>query len=137
MKNFITFIVLIFVVIIYGCNSKKAEWKDRSKLKNLESMIVESIDLLESKNYDEYVRLVKKPSFLSTLSSSDLKKFTAPIIKNAPALIEAYNEVLKTEPRYMQYNPGMKPDNVDETVIFRLDNSFVAFDRIKDRWYHQ
>ena len=135
--SFFMFIVLLTTFITSCGPSQKAEWKERSKLKNLESMLIKSIKLLESKKYEEYVKLVKKPSFLAQLSSSEFEEFSRPIEENALAFIEGYKKMLKTEPRFLEYDSGKKPDDIDETVIFMIENNFVAFDKINNNWYHQ
>jgi len=138
MKNLNSLIILFLITIICGCvSSEKAEWTKREELKSLEKTLVKTIKLLESKEYEKCVKLLNKPSFISQLSSSELNRIVKGVEKNNLALIEAYKKVLKTEPRIMDYDPGKKPENVDETVIFIVDNNFVAFDRIKNRWYQQ
>jgi hypothetical protein len=138
MKNLNSLIITILLITIYGCgSSEKAEWAKREELKSLEKTLVKSIKLLESKEYEKCVKLLNKPSFISQLSSPELDRIVKGVEKNNLALIEAYKKLLKTEPRIMDYDPGKKPANVDETVIFIVDNNFVAFDRIGYKWYQQ
>jgi hypothetical protein len=131
-------VVVLFTCFITGCGtSKKSEWEERGKLKELERTIVNAIKLLESEKYYEYVKFVHKPDIIAQNTEEDIKEYSKSIGEHAAELIEVYEEILKTEPRYMDYNAGRKPEGIDMTVIFMLEGGFIAFDKVGDKWYQQ
>jgi hypothetical protein len=139
MRKLSVFIVLVLLTyFLSGCGtSKKSEWEERGKLKELERTIVKAIKLLESEKYYDFVKFVHKPDIIAQNTEEDLIEYSKNIGEHAAELIEVYEEILRTEPRYMDYNDGRKPEGVDMTVIFMLQGGFLAFDKIGDKWYQQ
>jgi hypothetical protein len=131
-------VVVLLTYFVTGCGTlKKSEWEERGKLKELERTIVKAIKLLESEKYYDFVKFVHKPEIIAQNTEEDLIEYSKNIGEHAAELIEVYEEILKTEPRYMDYKDGMKPEGVEMTVIFMLEGGFLAFDKVGDKWYQQ
>jgi hypothetical protein len=139
--NFFIVVILFITCIPNYSQTLRANWDKREELKELENAFIKALSLLESKKYDEYTRFIHKPSIIEQNTPEKLEAYSKWIGENASQFIELYTTLLKTEPNYLKYDYGQKPEDIDETVVFMASGSWGygarASDRIGGRWYEQ